>query len=159
MNDYCVTSPTRFVCAKNLEDSATESFNHSSFLLYFDNSTIIEMMNTALLPPQLQEPDVLRALAALAQTQRLRIFRALVVAGDAGLTPGGLAERLEVAPSALSFHLKELAHSGLVSAEQRGRHLIYRADFAQMNQLLAYLTEHCCAGLACELDPAAKLCC
>lgn len=142
-----------------LNAPATELRPHQLFLLYFNNSTIIEVMNTALLPIPLQEPDVLRALAALAQTQRLRIFRALVVAGDAGLTPGSLAESLEVAPSALSFHLKELAHSGLVSAEQRGRHLIYRADFAQMNQLLAYLTEHCCAGLACELDPAAKLCC
>jgi ArsR family transcriptional regulator, arsenate/arsenite/antimonite-responsive transcriptional repressor len=88
----------------------------------------------------------IKALAALAQTQRLRAFRALVVAGSDGLTPGALGAVLDIAPSALSFHLKELSHSGLANAEQRGRNLIYRADFAHMSGLLAYLTEHCCAG-------------
>ena len=100
---------------------------------------------------QLPEADCVKALAALAQTQRLRAFRALVVAGADGLTPGAMAEQLGVAPSALSFHLKELAHSGLVSVEARGRNLIYRANFAQMNGLLAYLTAHCCMGQACDV--------
>lgn len=99
----------------------------------------------------LTETTAVKALAALAQAQRLRTFRALVVAGPDGLTPGVIAEQLDVAPSALSFHLKELAHSGLVSAEPRGRNLIYRASFAQMNALLGYLTEHCCQGEACEV--------
>ena len=97
----------------------------------------------------LDELSAVKALAALAQVQRLRVFRALVVAGPAGLTPGVMAEQLAVAPSALSFHLKELAHSGLVSSEPRGRNLIYRADISHMNALLAYLTEHCCEGQAC----------
>ncbi|MDO9253323.1 MULTISPECIES: ArsR/SmtB family transcription factor [Comamonadaceae] len=97
------------------------------------------------------ESQTLSALAALAQVQRLRAFRALVVAGPDGLTPGVLAEQLGVSPSALSFHLKELAHADLVSAEPQGRHLIYRAQFDRMNALLGYLTEHCCAGQACEL--------
>ena len=97
----------------------------------------------------LNEPAAVKALAALAQTQRLRAFRALVVAGPSGLTPGAMAEQLAVAPSALSFHLKELAHSGLVSSEARGRNLIYRASIGHMNALLAYLTEHCCEGQAC----------
>ena len=100
----------------------------------------------------LDEPTAVKALAALAQAQRLRAFRALVVAGPEGLTPGVIAGQLGVAPSALSFHLKELAHSGLVTSEARGRNLIYRADFTQMNALLGYLTEHCCEGLACEVD-------
>ena len=100
----------------------------------------------------LDEVSAVRALAALAQAQRLRTFRALVVAGPDGLTPGTIAEQLEVAPSALSFHLKELAHSGLVSSEPRGRNLIYRANFEQMNALLGYLTEHCCQGEACEVS-------
>jgi DNA-binding transcriptional ArsR family regulator len=100
---------------------------------------------------QLPEADCVKALAALAQTQRLRAFRALVVAGSAGLTPGVIAEQLGVAPSALSFHLKELAHSGLVSSEARGRNLIYRANFEQMNGLLAYLTAHCCMGESCNM--------
>ena len=100
----------------------------------------------------LEEASAVRALAALAQAQRLRTFRALVVAGPDGLTPGAIAEKLEVAPSALSFHLKELAHSGLVNSEPRGRNLIYRADFSRMDGLLSYLTENCCAGAPCAVD-------
>ncbi len=103
----------------------------------------------------LDEPSAVKALAALAQAQRLRVFRALVVAGTDGLTPGVMAEQLGVAPSALSFHLKELAHSGLVSSEPRGRNLIYRASIGHMNALLAYLTAHCCEGQTCS--PAASL--
>lgn len=97
----------------------------------------------------LDEGAAVKALAALAQAQRLRAFRALVVAGPEGLTPGAMAEQLGVAPSALSFHLKELANAGLVNSESRGRYLIYRANFAQMNSLLGYLTEHCCQGVPC----------
>ena len=104
----------------------------------------------------LDETSAVQGLAALAQAQRLRVFRALVVAGLDGLTPGVIAEQLGVAPSALSFHLKELAHSGLVSSEPRGRNLIYRADIGHMNALLAYLTEHCCEGQAC--GPTAAVC-
>ena len=103
----------------------------------------------------LDETAALKALAALAQTQRLRAFRALVVAGPGGLTPGAMAEQLAVAPSALSFHLKELSYSGLVTSEARGRNLIYRANFPQMNGVLRYLTEHCCGGQPCEADAVA----
>lgn len=92
------------------------------------------------------EATALKALGALAQAQRLRAFRALVAAGPAGLTPSALCSHLGLAPSALSFHLKELVNAGLASAEPRGRNLIYRADYARMNDLLAYLTEHCCAA-------------
>lgn len=97
----------------------------------------------------IHEEDAIRAMAALAQVQRLRAFRALIQAGPEGLTPGAIAEGLGIAPSALSFHLKELAHAGLVSAEPRGRNLIYRASFGHMDALLAYLTEHCCQDQAC----------
>ncbi len=112
-------------------------------------------MKTKNIPDVLDEPGAVKALAALAQAQRLRAFRALVVAGPEGLTPGVMAGQLDVAPSALSFHLKELAHSGLVSSEARGRNLIYRADFAQMNALLGYLTEHCCTGGVCGVTSGA----
>lgn len=115
-------------------------------------------MEIITLPPvlnALDETAAVKALAALAQAQRLRAFRALVVAGPDGLTPGVMAEQLGVAPSALSFHLKELAHSGLVSSEARGRNLIYRAEFGHMNALLAYLTEHCCEGQACSTSAQA----
>lgn len=99
----------------------------------------------------MEETQIIAALAALAQTQRLRAFRALVVAGPGGRTPSLLAQDLGIAPSGLSFHLKELARAGLVSAEPRGRNLIYRASFPAMNAVLGYLTQHCCEGAACEL--------
>ena len=105
----------------------------------------------------MNEIEVVRSLAALAQEVRLRVFRALVVAGGAGLTPGVLSERLEVAPNTLSFHLKELVHSGLIGQERQGRNLIYRASFETMNELLSYLTENCCQGAAC-LPPAQAHC-
>ena len=106
----------------------------------------------------MNEDQTVSALGALAHTQRLRVFRALVVAGPDGLTPSVLADQLGVARNALSFHLKELAHAGLVSIEQQGRNLIYRADFAQMNALLGYLTEHCCQGGLCAANESAHAC-
>ena len=102
----------------------------------------------------MDELAAVKALGALAQTQRLRVFRLLVVAGPEGLTPGVMAEQLAVAPSALSFHLKELAHSDLITSEPRGRNLIYRANIAHMNALLTYLTEHCCEGQSCIMGAA-----
>ncbi len=95
------------------------------------------------------------SLAALAQGMRLRVFRALVGVGPAGLTPGALSATLGVPASTLSFHLKELMHAGLVTQERDGRHLIYRPALDRMNALLAYLTAHCCQGqdaARCELD-------
>lgn len=106
----------------------------------------------------MNETQAISALGALAHAQRLRVFRALVVAGSSGLTPSIMAEQLDVARNALSFHLKELAHAGLVTVEQQGRNLIYRADFAQMNSLLSYLTEHCCEGGACEVTESSSAC-
>ena len=109
---------------------------------------------------KIPETQVVEALAALAQGQRLRAFRALVVAGTEGLTPSALAAMLDLAPSALSFHLKALSHAGLVSAEASGRILIYRAEFARMNELLTYLTQDCCQGQSCDVVPEnAKVCC
>ncbi len=97
----------------------------------------------------MNEEATLAALGALAHKQRLRVFRALVVAGPDGLNPSVIAEQLDVARNALSFHLKELANAGLVSVQQQGRNLIYRGNYAQMNALVGYLTEHCCRGSAC----------
>lgn len=102
----------------------------------------------------MEESDIIRSLAALAQGHRLRAFRALVVAGHPGLTPGVLAADLDVPAATLSFHLKELLHAGLATQERQGRNLIYRASFARIDQLLAYLTTNCCRGQPC-LDAAA----
>ena len=97
----------------------------------------------------MKELDVVRSLAALAQVVRLQVFRALVVAGEQGLTPGALAEQLGVASNTLSFHLKELVHSGLIHQERQGRNLICRASFETMDNLLSYLTKNCCQGTPC----------
>ena len=91
---------------------------------------------------------------ALAQPLRLKVFRALVVAGPRGLTPGAMSEGAGVPSATLSFHLKELMASGLVTQQRDGRFLIYRADFERMNGLLAYLTQNCCAGAPCTGSPA-----
>ena len=106
----------------------------------------------------IEEASVVRALAALAQPVRLRVFRTLVVAGPGGLTPSLLCSTLHIAPNTLSFHLKELAHAGLVTQERQGRFLVYRAAFDRMNTVLGYLTEHCCRGVDCSTS-AAKLQC
>lgn len=99
----------------------------------------------------MEEIDVVKALAALAQSARLQVFRALVVAGPAGLTPGVLGEQLGLPASTLSFHLKELLQAGLVTQQRESRHLIYRAAYERMNALLGYLTDHCCAGQPCSV--------
>lgn len=105
----------------------------------------------------MKEDDVIKSLAALGQPHRLKIFRALVVAGPAGLTPGVMADGLSIPGATLSFHLKELVNAGLVTQARASRNLIYRAAYERMNDLLGYLTENCCQGEEC-LDPAASAC-
>jgi len=105
-----------------------------------------------------EETDVVQSLAALAQPVRLQVFRALVVRGRTGLTPGTMAQALGIPANTLSFHLKELSTAGLVTTEKASRHLVYRAAYDQMNGLLGYLTENCCAGEACAVSPRAAAC-
>lgn len=106
----------------------------------------------------MEQNDVVRSLAALAHGLRLQVFRLLVVAGQSGLTPGAITEQVGVPGATLSFHLKELMHARLITQEREGRHLIYRAAFAHMNDLLGFLTANCCQGEAC-LDNAATTVC
>lgn len=107
----------------------------------------------------METQDVVKSLAALAQPVRLQVFRALVVAGPSGLTPGALVDAIAVPGTSLSFHLKELLHSGLVTQERNGRNLIYRAAFGEVNALIGYLTENCCEGEACAVSPLADCAC
>ena len=101
--------------------------------------------------------QALAGLSSLAQESRLAVFRLLVQVGPEGMAASKIAERLDISPSSLSFHLKELSHAGLVTQERLGRYLIYRASFEQMNELLAYLTANCCQGEQC-LDMKAAPC-
>ena len=100
----------------------------------------------------MEEHSAIASLSALAQPMRLRIFRALVGSAPQGMTPGALSAMLDVPASTLSFHLKELTHSGLVTQERESRHLIYRPSIEQMNELLGYLTSHCCQGVPCGVS-------
>jgi len=96
------------------------------------------------------------ALAALAQGSRLSIFRLLVQTGQEGAAAGVLGESLGIPPATLSFHLKTLTHARLIKSRTDGRFVIYRANFAEMDKLIAYLTEHCCAGDASRCAPIKK---
>lgn len=101
----------------------------------------------------MEDKYVIKALAALAQPNRLQIFRSLVVKGPEGLTPTLLAQGLGMPANTLSFHLKELMNADLISQERSGRNLIYRAQYDRMNAVLAYLTQNCCQGDTCEVSP------
>lgn len=97
----------------------------------------------------MDEDLAVKALAALAQSSRLRVFRAIVGAGSQGLQPGQLSQALDIPANTLSFHLKELHHAALVSVQREGRFLRYRADMGAMQRLVVFLTAHCCQGKPC----------
>ncbi|MCB5364949.1 helix-turn-helix transcriptional regulator [Pusillimonas sp. CC-YST705] len=98
----------------------------------------------------METKSIVRALAAIAHESRLEAYRYLVQAGPAGLPAGQLSELVGIAPSSLSFHLKELVNAGLLSSRQEGRFVFYSAEYEAMNSLLAYLTENCCGGNPCS---------
>ncbi|MFA6902769.1 MAG: metalloregulator ArsR/SmtB family transcription factor [Gallionellaceae bacterium] len=97
--------------------------------------------------------NAVEALSALAQESRLSIFRLLVQAGKEGVAAGAIGEQLGIPGATLSFHLKELAHAKLVKSRTAGRYVIYSASFTEMDKLIAYLTENCCAGDAAQCAP------
>jgi ArsR family transcriptional regulator, arsenate/arsenite/antimonite-responsive transcriptional repressor len=105
-----------------------------SAIQYFDYSSFMETN------------DAIAALTALGHAKRLAIFRLLVVAGPLGRMAGDIGDELGMPGATLSFHLKELANAGLITAEPQGRFVCYRAAFDAMNGLIAYLTYNCCAG-------------
>jgi ArsR family transcriptional regulator, arsenate/arsenite/antimonite-responsive transcriptional repressor len=98
----------------------------------------------------MKSKNMVAVLAALAQESRLAVFRLLVQAGPEGMPATRIAEALKIAPSSLSFHLKELMHANLIVQKKAGRSLIYSANFATMNELVGFLTENCCGGNACS---------
>ncbi|MDY0871283.1 ArsR/SmtB family transcription factor [Dongia rigui] len=102
--------------------------------------------------------QIVTSLGALAHEHRLAVYRLLVAKGPEGLAAGSLAETMAMPPSSLTFHLQQLLQAGLVTQRRLGRQIIYAADFANMNRLVAYLTENCCGGQACApvCDPDPK---
>jgi len=103
----------------------------------------------------MEAKDAVDALSALAQESRLEVFRLLVRQGPAGLPAGRIAEGLGIPPATLSFHLAQLGHAGLVLSRRQGRSIIYGADYAGMQRLMAFLSENCCQGDATGGKPRA----
>src|ERR1700756_3209825 len=98
----------------------------------------------------MEKTTAIAALAALAQDNRLDVFRLLVQAGPDGMTAGSIAEALDLAPNTLTFHFDRLRMAGLATVRRDGRSMIYAAQFETMNSLLSYLTDNCCGGAPCS---------
>ncbi len=99
--------------------------------------------------------DAVDALEALAHESRLGVFRLLVQAGPEGLSAGEIADRLDARQNTMSSHLHKLHRAGIVMSQRDGRHIIYRADFDAVSQLILYLMQDCCGGNAKLCDPIA----
>lgn len=108
----------------------------------------------------MEKTDAVMALSALAQDNRLDVFRLLVQAGPDGMPAGAVAEALDLAPNTLTFHFDRLRTAGLVTVRREGRSMIYAARYETMNDLLGFLTDNCCGGVPCaqasECKPARK---
>jgi ArsR family transcriptional regulator, arsenate/arsenite/antimonite-responsive transcriptional repressor len=101
----------------------------------------------------MEKTEAVAALAALAQDNRLDVFRLLVQAGPEGMPAGGVAETLDIAPNTLTFHFDRLRQAGLITVRREGRSMIYAARYETMNALLDFLTENCCCGAAEKCAP------
>ena len=99
--------------------------------------------------------SVATALAALGHATRLRVFRLLVRAGDAGLNVGDIGHHLDMAPSTLAHHLKALVDAGLVRQERQGRQIVNRVKYDAMHQIVSFLTSECCVGVTLSREDAA----
>jgi DNA-binding transcriptional ArsR family regulator len=104
----------------------------------------------------MEKNEVVAALAALAQDNRLDVFRLLVEAGPEGMPAGEIAQALDVAPNTLTFHFDRLRGAGLVSVRRDGRSMIYAARFETMNALIGFLTDNCCGGAPETCLPAQR---
>ena len=104
----------------------------------------------------MENTNAVAALAALAQDNRLDVYRLLVQAGPDGMPAGAVAEALDLAPNTLTFHFDRLRVAGLVSVRREGRSMIYAARYEAMNDLIAFLTENCCQGAPCAPPMSCK---
>jgi len=106
----------------------------------------------------METTQAIQALSALAQESRLAIFQLLIQQGPSGLAAGAIGDKLDLPPATLSFHLAGLVRAGLAQSRQDGRFVYYTASFENMNGLVAFLTENCCQGAACETTARARVC-
>ena len=104
----------------------------------------------------MKSAQVVKALSGLAQPTRLALYRLLVARGPEGMAAGQVAEKLKVSPATLSFHFRTLSHAGLIESRQKGRFIYYAANFAAMNDMLAFLTDNCCGGNPDACKPKSK---
>jgi DNA-binding transcriptional ArsR family regulator len=104
----------------------------------------------------MEQSHAVAALAALAQDNRLDVYRLLVQAGLDGMPAGNVASALKLAPNTLTFHFDRLRQAGLVTVRREGRSMIYAAQYDAMNALIAYLTKNCCGGASCAPSTACK---
>lgn len=104
----------------------------------------------------MEKIDAVAALSALAQDNRLDVFRLLVEAGLDGMPAGEIAEALGLAPNTLTFHFDRLRAAGLVSVRREGRLMIYAVRLETMNALIGYLTDNCCGGAPEKCLPARR---
>ena len=161
----CISRDSDYWLAEGFAASQFDAVAHQVVNLltsvpYFDNIGIMESEST-LLRDATGASRAVAALSALAHDTRLAIFRLLVEHARDGLTPGAIAQELDLAPATLSFHLKELGNAGLLDDRRDGRYIWYRPDIAAMNRLLGYLTENCCrasGGNACATSCAPSAC-
>jgi ArsR family transcriptional regulator len=108
----------------------------------------------------MDEGQALSSFGAMSQETRLRIVRLLVKAGPGGVAAGDIGSAMDVSPSNVSFHLKELERAGLVSARRESRSIVYSADFEALSGLIRFLMEDCCSGRPEICEPAlAPACC
>jgi ArsR family transcriptional regulator, arsenate/arsenite/antimonite-responsive transcriptional repressor len=98
----------------------------------------------------MEKVQAVAALAALAQDNRLDVYRLLVRSGPDGVSAGQVATKLGLAPNTLTFHFDRLRHADLITVRRAGRSMIYAARFDTMNALLGYLAENCCQGVASD---------
>lgn len=135
--------PSWVACGTRSDFPLNEQLSWLAFRLNIDYSRYMEMLNA------------IEALEALAHETRLSVFRLLVKAGPDGLTAGAIAERLGARQNTMSSHLAKLHRAGIVKSERDGRHVIYRADFEAVSELIVYLMEDCCGGSAEVCAPVA----
>jgi ArsR family transcriptional regulator, arsenate/arsenite/antimonite-responsive transcriptional repressor len=129
----------------------------AAFKSYFQNSgNMVDSSTTYDIVRIMKIDDAAARLEALGNSTRLRIYRALVRAGEGGLSVGKLQTKLDLAGSTLSYHLKGLLTVGLVIQERQATTLICRANYEIMHGLVGFLVDECCADAACaeEAKPA-----